>query len=452
MLSMRRWRPAILAVALAVLATAGAQAPAWAAPDAPADSAADGEDSASVTSAMPDEPPRKKKKKKKRKKRRAGWHLGVESSAVARGGALQGEGTRTGSAAVLRVDVDAQAEVERGVWRLRVPIDARHRETLGASFDETRGGTGVELRYRRGPELRVSVEAKLSAVWRPDWPDPYQPIAAGGYQPTDRNSHWDRALGATLAAIPLRHQHARVRYAYDLVDYREDPNFDALDAPNHLVPSDHAQHTVDMSWRYFGRGWKAGVAADLFAKEYFYVFARDALTGRTHAGAGGAPPNPLQRFRGIEPALTFEHELRGGALEIDLSYGYEIQDDTFAGYYSYTGHHPEAGLTWAVRPGHELSAKGALRWRTYGPNSYAEGPTHPALTYGDRRVDRRGSLSLGYRMALGRGWTAVADGDLLVRRTNFPPYEPGVFPASRAYDIDWNYESWTLLAGIEHRR
>jgi hypothetical protein len=32
----------------------------------------------------------------------------------------------------------------------------------------------------------------------------------------------------------------------------------------------------------------------------------------------------------------------------------------------------------------------------------------------------------------------------VIRDTNFPPYQPGVFPASRGYDIEWNY--WNLLA------
>lgn len=439
-------RPAWAAATALLLVLAWSRAPARA--EAPATEHMAGEAAVPAVQISEEKP----KKKEKKRGRASGWQLGVESSAAARAGALQGEGTRTLSAAVLRIDAEARPEAKRGPWRLRVPIDASHRETQGASLDETRGSAGVALRYRRGPELRVSVDAEVSAVWRPDWPDLYQPLADGSYATTDRYSHWDRELGVTVAGIPLRHHHARAKYEYSLVDYRQDPSFDALDAPNHLVPSDHDEHALDLSWRYFGRGWKAGIAADMSTKSYHFVFSRDALTGRTHAGAGGPPPNPLQELRGIEPALSLEREWRGGDLELDLSYGYEIQQDTFEGYYSYTGHHPEAKLAWMVRPGHELSAKAWLRWRTYGPNSYAAGTGHPPLTYGDRRVDRRGSVSLGYRLGLGRKWAALAEADMLVRRTNFPPYEPGVFPASRDYDIDWNYQNGTFLVGIERHQ
>jgi hypothetical protein len=401
------------------------------------------------------EAPRKRKKKKKRQKRRqrpAGWQREIETSASARAGALQGLGTRRAGGAMQRVDADAEIAVEHGAWGLGLPLDASHRETQGASLDETGGSAGLELRYRHGPELRLAIEASISGMWRPDWPDQYQPLGDGSYLPTDRYSHWDRQVGATVAAIPLRHHHARAEYGYTLADYRQDPNFDPVNAPNHLVPSDHEQHTLDLSWRYFGDGWKAGVAADAFLKNYFFAFSRDAGTGLTHANPGGVPPNPLQQLRGVEPALSFEREWMGGDLELGLSYGYEIQQDTFQGYYSYTGHHPAVDLMWMVRPGHELRSKAWVTWRTYGPDSYAAGPGHPPLAYGDRRVERRGAVSLGYRMRIARGLHAVADGDLIVRRTNFPPYEPGVFPSTRLYDIDWSYTNWSLLAGLEYEQ
>ncbi len=396
--------------------------------------------------------PRKKRRTKRRTKRSAVWRVDVEAGALAMAGALQGEAHRPGTAAVMQAEADARVDVTRGQWRLRVPIEASHRETQGASFDETGAAAGAALRWRHSARLRITAEGELSGVWRPDWPDPYQPAPTGGTMTTDRYSHLDRSVGATVALIPIKHHHARVAYEYTLVDYRQDPAFDAIEEPNHLVPSDHEQHALDLSWRYFGSGWKAGVGADLFVKQYFFAFARDAGTGYTHAGPGGAPPNPLQRLRGLEPSASVERTWLDDSLEIDLSYGYEIQQDTFEGYYSYRGHHPVAKLRWTVRRGHELSARAELRWRTYGPNAYAAGPSHPPLTYGDRRVDRRGVVSTGYRMNLGGGWSAVADGSITRRRTNFPSYEPGVFPASRAYDIDWNYDNWALLLGVEGRR
>ncbi len=38
-----------------------------------------------------------------------------------------------------------------------------------------------------------------------------------------------------------------------------------------------------------------------------------------------------------------------------------------------------------------------------------------------------------------------------MRRTNFPTYVPGVYPAPQDYDIDWSYENYVVEAGVEYR-
>ncbi len=407
-------------------------------------------------------PKKHEKKRHKKKHRRShrpagaltgswrGWQLGADAGAATEGGGLVGHRTLRENAVFVGAGAEIETRAERGRWRAGASLDVGHRETQGASLRESKSYLEAELGHRWGPKLRVTGEARLGGVWRPGWPDQYQPLADGSYEPTDRYSHWDRRVGATVAGIPLRHHHARARYRYELVDYRQDPDYDPQVAPTHLVPADYGEHQLDLSWRYFGRGWKLGGALDSFVKDYYFVFSRDAGTGKTHAGAGGPPPNPLQTIRGLEPQVTGELSLLHDAVELDAGYGYELVQDAYQGYYSFTGHHPTLAVAWRLRPGTELAARGELWWRTYGPDSYAVGGDHPPLLYGDRRVDHRARARLGLRTRLAPHWTGVADLTLRVRRTNFPTYEPGVFPSSREYDIDWRYDNWVMSAGVEY--
>jgi hypothetical protein len=189
-----------------------------------------------------------------------------------------------------------------------------------------------------------------------------------------------------------------------------------------------------------------------FSRQDSFLFARDALTGRTHADPGGQPPNPLQSLRGAEPSVGGKLFLLERQLEVEASYGFELVEERFQGYYSYTGHHPELKLEYSPVDRVSLRATAEAWLRRYGENSYQEGPGHPALTFGDRRVDQRAVLGGALRFALRPDLWANLEGRWVVRRTNFPPYIPGVFPSGRAYAIDWNYQNWLALAGLEYYR
>ena len=65
-------------------------------------------------------------------------------------------------------------------------------------------------------------------------------------------------------------------------------------------------------------------------------------------------------------------------------------------------------------------------------------------------MDRKTKASLELRWRVKGPWWITAGSGLTIRRTNFPPYEPGVYPASRMYDIDWNYTNWIASLGVEH--
>lgn len=363
---------------------------------------------------------------------------------------LSGSGTLVETAATTGVAAEVAPTWQRERLELALPLQADHRQTFGASLVTTDARAGVDATYRRSPRLRLGAGAELRGVWKPDWPDQYQPVAAGMLGTTDRYSHVDLSVGASVSAIPLRHWHARVAWAVDVVDYADDPSFNMIDEPTHLVPGDHTANALKGDWKYFGDGWKAGVGLDFAYASYTKQYARDAGTGLTHAGAGGPPPNPFYKEATFEPRLGADLDLAGGAGELDVSYGYEIVNDTYQGYYSYRGHHPEAALRWRLGA-LETALKADLKWRTYGPDSYAAGGSHPPLEYGDRRVDRRFGGGLDVRYAVTGHWTVLGEADAIIRRTNFPNYVPNVFPASRQYDIEWSYENYVVQAGLEYR-
>jgi hypothetical protein len=215
---------------------------------------------------------------------------------------------------------------------------------------------------------------------------------------------------------------------------------------------DNERHDLELSWRYLQKRYSVGAQVEAFERHDFFLFARDAGTGRTHAGPGGLPPNPLQSFRGFEPSLGGEVMLLGKKLEVDASYGFEIVEDLFQGYYSYTGHHPELKLVLTPRKGLSVTAGFEAWLREYGEGSYAAGPGHPPLVFGTRRSDRRSVFNAGVRYALRPGLSASLEGRFVTRRTNFPPYVPGVFPRNADYEIDWSYDNWMALVGVEYRR
>lgn len=324
------------------------------------------------------------------------------------------------------------------------------REAFQGELTERSGKAELELTLRTSNRLRVTLSTEGRVTSRPDWPDLYQPRGDGTLGPTDRFSHLDVGGGLALTAIPIAHWHTHLDLAATRRDYVTDPMY-SLSRPTHIPPKDHVEMSAKADVRYFGEGWKAGGGIDIGYRSYASIYARDAGTGLTHAGAGGPPPNPLYRVATFEPQLDGDLDLAGGAGELDASYGYEIVNDLFQGYYTYRGHHPKAKLRWRFGQV-EITIKTELAWRTYGKDSYAMGSNHPALTFGDRRVDRRWSASLTPRYAVTRALAITGDVDYSIRRTNFPDYVPGLFPDTQEYDIAWNYQNLVATVGVEYRQ
>jgi hypothetical protein len=132
------------------------------------------------------------------------------------------------------------------------------------------------------------------------------------------------------------------------------------------------------------------------------------------------------------------------------AYGVQVVDNVFQGYYSSFAHHPTASLKLSLsRTSFEL--RGELWLRRYGSDSYAAGRSHPALTYGDRRSERIAAAQIEVRWQLSRLCTLLSNGKLVSRRANFPAYQPGVFPRMAQHSIDWNYDNWQAMLGVELR-
>ncbi|MBN1210842.1 MAG: hypothetical protein JXB05_38695 [Myxococcaceae bacterium] len=375
----------------------------------------------------------------------------VQLRASVSAGAFQGWQVRKDGGALVVAEAAAIPTARYGDFILRLPLRLAHRQTFGASLPETQGLGGLELTWKQSRRLKLSVEGGLVGFWRPGWPDLYQPLADGSFAPTSRASHLDRRFGAELVGTPMRRHRLRLSYRYALSDYATDPAFQPIDEPMHLTPLDHTEHALELGWRYVGKGFRLMAGVRGFARQDSFLFARDAGTGRTHAGPGGLPPNPLQSFRGGEPSVGGKLWLLQRRLELEAGYGLGLVEDRFQGYYSYTEHHPELRVDYSPVERVSLRATAAAWLRSYGENSYVEGPGHPPLTSGDRRVVRRGVLGGELRFQLRPGLTAKLEGRWVVNKSNFPPYVPGVFPRSRAYDIDWNYQNWLALGGLEYR-
>jgi hypothetical protein len=371
--------------------------------------------------------------------------LRLRLTASATGGAFDGEGVlrESGGAAVTAASAEAEVVGER--WRLSVPARLAHRETFGVELSETSGALDVEPWYVVSKGLRLGLEAGLSGASRPDWPDPYQrDEATGALRPTDRYSYLAYRGGVQLYARPGARQHLRARYRHVEYDYAEDPAFSEDDLM-HLTPRDRSEEQLDFSWRYLQKTWDVALRADYARRSYDTLRARNRHSGATPEDALGNELNPLQELNVFAPSAELGLRGLGGALEVDLRYGLDFQDDPFQGYYSYTAQHPRVAAALAL--GERAAVKVAYEgwYKTYT----ADGSTR--LDSGTRRTDSRTELSGRLEVRLGGRLSAVGETSYTVRTTNYTDLvqlTPGA--SGRTYDIDYDYTNFSVLAGLKY--
>jgi hypothetical protein len=428
-------------------------------------------DDSALAAEAPPEPPRdaealgstphktkktKKKKKKRRKKAtsarstKAERSHGAEVTTAVAFGYVEGQGVRKLSAPVIDVRARVEPFLRGSRFELRTPLSFGQRTPLGVSMQETRASLKLEGEYTIVPVLRVDGGVGAGLVLRSNWPDLYQPAADGELTPTDRFSYFARTFGVGTTVGRVGTLRARLEYEYSLEDYRDDPNFEPIERPNHIPPGDRDEHRGRLSIRGGPRDLKIDGGALVEQRQYFFQFARDARTGKTHAGPGGPPPNPLMRTIKVEPGVELRWLPLGKSLAVEPAFSYAVVIDTFEGYYSYTAPEPSLEVEWHPTSSVRVEAKVEFERRRYGPESYAAGSERPPLEYGDRRVDERLRMNVSTGFHVAPSWELVLDVRSVRRRTNFPRYVPFEYPAGQAYDIDWNYDNASLLLGVRH--
>jgi hypothetical protein len=366
------------------------------------------------------------------------------------GGYQSGRKTRRFDSAVVKAEGKLELGYRFSSFELLVPFEVAHTEPLALSLRETKGSLGAELAWRPSREFRPSVGVSLLGALRPNWPDPYQPLASGALASTDRHSYLERRAEVALTSIPFKRQRAKLGYLFSVREYVQDPHFDAIFRPNHLTPGNYWEHRVSPSWRSFFGALSVGVSAELYYRKYLYEFARDRWTGKTHAGPGGPPPNPLMTFLGVTPELSVKYEILSG-LDLRPRFAVTFNHDPFQGYESFAELHPELDLTWDVTPRFRTDLGIEAYFRSYGDEGYRRGVGHPPLDIGDTRTDRRWVASTGISYLVASGTRVGIDVRAEDRVTNFPDYEPGQFPSGQAYDIDWDYRNLGEYVWLEYR-
>jgi hypothetical protein len=370
-----------------------------------------------------------------------GWSQELRLGLAA--GYFSGQHVRRDSGGLGIAEVGYTPLLRTGDWKFETPLHVVHRQTFGAHLSETKGAAGAVVEWRATKQLRLGPEAGVSGAWRPGWPDLYQRQPDGTLPPTDRYSYFSWHAGGSLSATPFRHQHARLRYRYIAYRYGKDASFQQEVDPMHLTPLDHTMHEARASWRVAVEPFAAAARLEYHHRQDQILLARNAGTGTTSGYS-----NPLQRLDRWEPSVEVEAKGLLGRVDLSLSYGYLIQNDPFQGYYSFRGHHPRLQIEYAVTELFRARARAEAWIVDYGPNS-----TSPSrLTAGDHRFDDRLALALELAYRLSSALTAKLDARWIKRDTNYPDYVPGVLPAGRFFDIQWNYVNTEVLASVEYRR
>ncbi|MEK7704773.1 MAG: hypothetical protein AAB426_07415, partial [Myxococcota bacterium] len=315
--------------------------------------------------------------------------------------------------------------------------------------------------YEVGRRLDLQAVGGLRVAYRPGWPDPYDTVLNGNGDPvldgsghpqalsSARLSHFDWVVGFGVTAHLARKQWAWGRYEINDADYATSDSYDAANDPAHLVPSDYTRHQMQLGWRHIGEGWRATGTLDLTRKGYDSAFARDALTGATHAGPGGLPANPPLAFNIMQPGVAFSSWLIPDTLRLGAGYAVEVSSDTFQGYYSYVCHEPSLSAEYRLPNQASFEASVALHVLRYGPDSYDPnaGNHDPLDDNGSRRVDKRAEATLDGRWPITSELDAIGRAALRWRETNYPDYTL----ANSNYEIDWDYTDFQAYAGVEYR-
>jgi hypothetical protein len=365
------------------------------------------------------------------------------------GGTFDGMGVRRSSGGLAVFEADWKPRLRTDGATVAFPLRFDHRQTFGASLNETVAGGGIDVDFVSGG-VSTGPIGGASYTWRPNWPDLYQPDGQGGVLGTDRYSHSRWFVGWQLWDKLGDGNHLRLKAQYAKTDYVRDPSYDPGTSVVHLAPRDNGEARLTGSWRKLAGPFAYALRLEAFRRAYDVLLAKKADTGATSRS------DPAQVLYGFEPRVEGEYRTR--PVTVTIGYGFISQTDPFQGYYSNTGHHPYVEAKLAPMPKLSLEAKLSATLLTYGPSSKSissdgAGGYVPGTEDGKRLYDHRLDLKAGARYELSKGLYAVAEAGWRRRDTNYRDYVPGVFPltASRPYDIRWDYTNLMVTGGVEWR-
>ena len=425
-----------------------------------------------TTVAVPSKPTLKKKKRKKKKKKKTGklpkirqrvgrfWLFTAPLEAEFRAGGSWGWKNRdvAGTLTTLAVDVTPGFRYQRGRFRIRAPLHADLRETYGFSLRRAHLRGGLDLSGRPTKLVELGAEFAIGKVWRPDWPDEYQPLldrvgSPVGLHTTDRYGFlsWSADGRATWAH---KGGDLRLKGGFLRRNNEDDSGWDPLLEPTHLVPLDRDVWRVALRSRL-----QPTPVLDLrFTARAKYILnpeahARDALTGKAHAALGGVPANPRQRFTRVDGEARFSAWVKALRSRIVLRFGTVHNEDLYEGYYSWNT--LLGSLDLRVRPLRQLYLKGGyqIAWRRYTSDGYRAGDDHPPLDNGESRrmrLEQRARGEIGYSL-MKRALTPFVQVSWVLAEDNFPDYQPYIFPDTRAYRIDFDVHWVRVMGGIRVR-
>lgn len=318
--------------------------------------------------------------------------------------------------------------------------------TLDELYEYAKLELGVE-------KNNYSFGARVSYYWvyRPSWPDLYQPNPLGpglptdpnfgAYLPTDRNS-----FHKLIAALEFEYSGISKFTLKGDGGYKRniqyiDPNFNA-NIPFHLTPTTYGGIVFDLEGIY-----EASPTTDLQLsndfewRSYDIALARDAVTGLTHATT---TPNQLYSQINNETKLAATFKSKKSHIEFTPFFGFIVNVDPFQGYYSYLGIEPGLQLEGKI---HRFSyaLKVSFEMQNYGANGF-----DPAKTQDKKALYKyylKGGLELKYKIH--KHVELFLDGEVYNKWTNYPSYTPGQPPvAGKNYSINFSFANYLISSGV----
>ncbi len=336
------------------------------------------------------------------------------------------------------------------------------------TLDSVEQNSSAGITYKTG-RLSFVAEMNYRFVYRPDWPDLYQPdpyLYDAGYDlnnvkldSTDRYSYHMYNPEAGFLYRIKKTMRINLDAGYVRKRGYEDRNFDPS-LPGHLTPDNYSKVYGEISFNNFSnrRVFNYKVSNRYYLMESDEELSRDRVTGKTHYITG---PNPLYKEWNNKTELDLILVVRKLNMKIRPFYAYRINTDTFQGYYSYTEH--DFGIKFQQRllkKKLKWSVMGERRLRSYTDDGYGySGATggHFPLTDGTVLYKNYWIVNLKVGYTVGRSLEVFGRYMFKDKDTNYPSYVPGVNPTTditqpgtKNYDIDFSYTNQRFDLGVKY--